>query len=46
MYYVLTRHLTLTRQSIVNLQGTKLIRQNAPWVTPRVLGRQVKAVVD
>ncbi|KAH8889280.1 hypothetical protein GQ53DRAFT_630086, partial [Thozetella sp. PMI_491] len=46
MHYVMTRHLCLTRQTIVNLGPTKLVPQNVPWVTPRVLNRQIKAVVD
>lgn len=46
MHYVMTRHLCLTRQSIINLQSTKLVPQNVPWVTPRVLNRQIKSVID
>ncbi len=46
MHYVMTRHLCLTRQTIVNLGSTKLVPQNVPWVTPRVLNRQIKAVID
>ncbi|KAK3944571.1 hypothetical protein QBC46DRAFT_156468 [Diplogelasinospora grovesii] len=47
MHYVLTRHLCLTQHTIMNLGPTRLIPQNnSGWVTPRVLNRQVKAVVD
>ncbi|OTA06514.1 Zn2Cys6 transcriptional regulator [Trichoderma parareesei] len=46
MHYVMTRHLCLTRQSILALQHTGLIPQNAPWVTPRVLARQIKSLID
>ncbi|RFU75174.1 fungal transcriptional regulatory [Trichoderma arundinaceum] len=46
MHYVMTRHLCLTRQSILSLQPTGLVPQNTPWVTPRVLARQVKSLVD
>ncbi|KAH0490566.1 hypothetical protein TgHK011_002028 [Trichoderma gracile] len=46
MHYVMTRHLCLTRQSILALQHTGLVPQNTPWVTPRVLARQVKSLID
>lgn len=46
MHYVMTRHLCLTRQTITNLGPTSLVPQNTPWVTPRVLNRQLKSVVD
>ncbi|EHK15565.1 uncharacterized protein TRIVIDRAFT_207294 [Trichoderma virens Gv29-8] len=46
MHYVMTRHLCLTRQSILSLQPTGLVPQNTPWVTPRVLARQIKSLVD
>lgn len=46
MHYVMTRHLCLTRQTIVALQPTGLVPQNIPWVTPRVLARQVKSLID
>ncbi|UKZ63616.1 uncharacterized protein TrAtP1_004843 [Trichoderma atroviride] len=46
MHYVMTRHLCLTRQSILALQPTGLVPQNTPWVTPRVLARQIKSLVD
>lgn len=42
----MTRHLCLTRQSILALQPTGLVPQNTPWVTPRVLARQIKSLVD
>ncbi|EAQ91305.1 hypothetical protein CHGG_03240 [Chaetomium globosum CBS 148.51] len=46
MHFVMTRHLCLTQENIVELQSTGLVPQGVPWVTPRVLNRQIKAVVD
>ncbi|KAL7798266.1 hypothetical protein V8C37DRAFT_369302 [Trichoderma ceciliae] len=46
MHYVMTRHLSLTRQSILSLQPTGLVPRNSAWVTPRVLARQVKSLID
>ncbi|KAK4079402.1 hypothetical protein Trihar35433_507 [Trichoderma harzianum] len=46
MHYVMTRHLCLTRQSILSLQPTGLVPHNTPWVTPRVLARQIKSLID
>jgi hypothetical protein len=47
MHYVMTRHLCLTQQSLVDLRSTKLVAlTNNPWVTPRVLNRQIKSVID
>lgn len=46
MHYVLTRQLCLTNATIVSLRDTMLVSQNNPWLTARVLNRQVKAVLD
>lgn len=46
MHYVITRHLCITQESVFALQPTGLIPQDALWVTPRVLARQIKAIVD
>lgn len=46
MHYVMTRHLCLTQQSLVSLRSTKLVQEDHPWVTPRVLNRQIKSVID
>lgn len=46
MHYVLTRHLCLTRSSIYALQLSGLVPQDVPWLTPRVLARQVKSLID
>ncbi|KAH6636214.1 hypothetical protein F5144DRAFT_591439 [Chaetomium tenue] len=46
MHFVMTRHLCLTQENIVELQSTGLVPQGVPWVTPRVLNRQIKAIVD
>jgi hypothetical protein len=36
----------MTRKTITNLKDTKWVPQNLPWVTPRVLNRQLKQVID
>ncbi|KAK4232039.1 hypothetical protein QBC38DRAFT_143604 [Podospora fimiseda] len=46
MHFVLTRHLCLTPKAVADLGPTQLVPQHLPWVTPRVLNRQIKAVVD
>lgn len=47
MYYVLTRHLVLTAQSIASLQPVNPVSAaGAPFMTPRLLNRQIKTVVD
>ncbi|KAK8088798.1 hypothetical protein PG997_003759 [Apiospora hydei] len=46
MHYVLTRHLCITHASMAELQNTNLVPRNIPWVTPRLLNRQVKAMLD
>ncbi|KAK4039964.1 hypothetical protein C8A01DRAFT_46620 [Parachaetomium inaequale] len=46
MHFVMTRHLCLTQKNVADLQSTGLVPQGVPWVTPRVLNRQIKAVVD
>lgn len=46
MHYVLTRHLCITPASVHNLQHTNLLPQNVPWLTPRVLNRQIKSLLD
>nr|XP_036575336.1 fungal zn binuclear cluster domain containing protein [Colletotrichum truncatum]KAF6781894.1 fungal zn binuclear cluster domain containing protein [Colletotrichum truncatum] len=45
-HFVMTRHLCITRPSVMSLQDSGLVPQEVPWVTPRVLNRQVKAVID
>jgi hypothetical protein len=46
MHFVMRQHLCLTPRNIADLQATGLVPQGVPWVTPRVLNRQIKAVVD
>ncbi|KAG6105923.1 hypothetical protein E4U31_001130 [Claviceps sp. LM219 group G6] len=47
MHYIMTRHLCLTNKSILTLQPSGLIpHQNTPWITPRVLARQIKSLTD
>lgn len=36
----------MTRPTILSLAASPLVPQDVPWVTPRVLNRQVKAVLD
>lgn len=46
MHYVLTRQLCITNKTIVDLQHTNMVPQNNPYITARVLNRQVKAMLD
>ncbi|ATY64495.1 Fungal transcriptional regulatory [Cordyceps militaris] len=46
IHYVMTRHLCLTSDTVRALQPSGLVPQNSPWVTPRVLARQVKSLAD
>lgn len=46
MQYVMTRHLCLTTETITSLRSSGLVPQNSQWVTPRVLARQLKSLVD
>ncbi|KAK6216185.1 hypothetical protein LQW54_003759 [Pestalotiopsis sp. IQ-011] len=46
MHYVLTRHLCITPASIEALAHTNLMPRNVPWLTPRVLNRQIKSLLD
>ncbi|KAK3374914.1 hypothetical protein B0H63DRAFT_437870 [Podospora didyma] len=46
MHHVMAKHLCLTQRTVASLGPTKLIPQNVPWVTPRVLNRQIKATID
>ncbi|KAM3478050.1 hypothetical protein MY8738_006150 [Beauveria namnaoensis] len=46
MHYVMTRHLCLTSDTVRALQPSGLVPQNSPWVTPRVLARQIKSLAD
>jgi len=46
MHYVLTRQLCITNKTIVGLQHTNMVPQNNPYITARVLNRQVKAMLD
>ncbi|KHN99683.1 Zn(2)-C6 fungal-type DNA-binding domain protein [Metarhizium album ARSEF 1941] len=47
MHYIMTRHLCITPRSVVAL-GPSLgpVCRNAPFVTSRVLARQIKSLVD
>lgn len=46
MHYVMTRHLTMTPQSIASLQAVNPVAATGPFMTPRLLNRQIKTVVD
>ncbi|KAF7544713.1 hypothetical protein G7Z17_g9740 [Cylindrodendrum hubeiense] len=46
MHYVMTRHLCLTAQTIDSLGATGLVPQNVHRLTPRVLARQIKSIID
>lgn len=46
MHYILTRHLTLTQQSIEELRRINPVRTTGSYMTPRLLNRQIKAVTD
>ncbi|TDZ61610.1 hypothetical protein CTRI78_v004228 [Colletotrichum trifolii] len=45
-HFIMTRHLCITRSSVMSLQDSGLVPAEGPWVTPRVLNRQIKAVID
>lgn len=46
LQHVMTRHLTLTPQSIAEVQRFCPYQLTGPYVTSRLLGRQIKQVVD
>ncbi|KAF4965188.1 hypothetical protein FSARC_6982 [Fusarium sarcochroum] len=46
MHYIMTRQLCLTQQTADTLRSTGMIDQGANLVTPRVLARQIKSIVD
>lgn len=46
MYYLLAHHLTMTPQCVESLRHVNPVAMSGPWMTPRLLNRQVKAVVD
>lgn len=46
MHYIMTRHLCITPKSILALQPLGLVSQNTPFITPRVLARQIKSLID
>lgn len=46
MHYVMTRQLTMTPQTIAALQGLSPVAAAGPFLTPRLLNRQIKTVVD
>lgn len=46
MHYVMTTQLSLTQETVASLAGSNMVPQGVPFLTPRVLNRQVKAVID
>lgn len=46
MHYIMTRHLTLTQDSIEALRSVYPVSEECPDLTPRLLNRQIKAVID
>lgn len=46
MHYLLAHHLTMTPQCVENLRHVNPVTASGPWMTPRLLNRQIKAVVD
>lgn len=46
MHYVMTRQLTMTQQSIASLQMVNPVAATGPYMTPRLLNRQIKTIVD
>lgn len=46
MQYMLSHHLTMTQQCVDSLRAVNPVAASGPWMTPRLLNRQVKAVVD
>lgn len=46
MQYMLSHHLTMTPQCVESLRHVNPVAASGPWMTPRLLNRQIKAVVD
>lgn len=46
MHYVMTRHLTMTPQTVASLQAINPVAATGPFLTPRLLNRQIKTVLD
>lgn len=46
MQYLLSHHLTMTPQCLESLRHVNPVAASGPWMTPRLLNRQLKAVVD
>lgn len=46
MQYLLAHHLTMTPQCIESLRHVNPVAASGPWMTPRLLNRQIKAVVN
>ncbi|PSR94394.1 hypothetical protein BD289DRAFT_363469 [Coniella lustricola] len=46
MHYVMTRQLLITQQSIAGLQHINTTTPNGPFMTSRLLNRQIKMVLD
>lgn len=46
MQYLMSHHLTMTPQCVESLRHVNPVAASGPWMTARLLNRQVKAVVD
>lgn len=46
LQYVMTRHLCLNPQTLRNLQQLGHVSPHASFITPRLLNRQLKAIID
>lgn len=46
MQYMLSHHLTMTPQCVESLRHVNPVAASGPWMTPRLLNRQLKAVMD
>ncbi|KAF3770185.1 hypothetical protein M406DRAFT_271268 [Cryphonectria parasitica EP155] len=46
MHYIMTRHLTMTPQCIASLRQVNPVSATGGFLTPRLLNRQIKSVID
>lgn len=46
MHYMMSHHLTMTPQCVESLRHVNPVVASGPWMTPRLLNRQIKQVVD
>lgn len=46
MHYMMAQHLSIAKESILKFKSTKLMPQEDDFLTSRMLGRQVKTILD